>query len=388
MGFLEIAKNLMSIPSYFEDDGIHNEREISEFVNEFLKKNTHLDLQEQIVEGKRHNIIARDEGEPQLMFCCHLDTVGPKKGWTHKEFGADVDGDKLYGLGASDMKGGIACLLDALESIGDTKGLVVLFDVDEEYQFKGIRKFVSEYDLHPKLAVFPEPGLAIRNGHRGLVEIYFQTVGKTGHAARPSLGRNAIMGTYQAIEHLMNELDKWTHEDLGSTSCNVAFLRGGVNKGYDERGELAVSGKDSGNNIPDICEAVLDIRTATEEPMADTISRILNDFLVDRDYRMDCFSVRHNYGALFVPKTRLSVVEKIFQEVVGSVVYPDKLGYQEWGFGEAKILQQKFADIDCVYLGPGPTGTGHKPDEFVSISEMKKARDIFQRLIEEYCCHS
>jgi len=295
-----------------------------------------------------------------------------------------VDGDKLYGLGASDMKGGIACLLDALESIGDTKGLVVLFDVDEEYQFKGMRKFVSEYDLHPKLAVFPEPGLAIRNGHRGLIEIYFQTVGKTGHAARPSLGRNAIMGTYQVIEHLMDELDKWTHEDLGSTSCNVAFLRGGVNRGYDERGELVVSGKDSGNNIPDICEAVLDIRTAKQEPMAGDIIQMLNDFLVNQDYRMHCCSIRHNYGAFYVPKTRLGVVEKIFQEIVGSIVYPANLG--EWGFGEAKILQQKLADVDCVYLGPGPTGMGHKPDEFVSINEMKKARDIFYRLIQEYCC--
>jgi acetylornithine deacetylase/succinyl-diaminopimelate desuccinylase-like protein len=89
------------------------------------------------------------------------------------------------------MKGGIASLLSALPRTGRTNGLYLVFDVDEEYYFKGIDKFVESNRVNPAIAVFPEPGFRVSNGHRGVIEIEITVGGTTAHSSVPNKGKNA-----------------------------------------------------------------------------------------------------------------------------------------------------------------------------------------------------
>lgn len=372
MDKIELIRRLISIPSYV--DGEINERRLGEFILDYLQGLGTLHVEKQPVEDGRFNVIAHDGHPPRLMFCCHMDTVPPSGTWQHDPFAGQVEGDRLYGLGACDMKGGTACLLHALRSFQETQGLFLIFDVDEEYYFKGMLKFLDEYDVQPEFAVFPEPGLKIGNGHRGLIEVSFRVRGKTAHAARPELGKNAILGASRAVEHLLQALEAYQHPSLGKTACNLAWLKGGIDQGEGEIGCRA-------NKIPDLAEAVLDIRPARAELRAQTVLDLLGEHLAMNGFQMAEAQAALDFGSLYVPPERLGQFEEIVRCVLGCVEYDD---ISKGGYGEGQLLNERLG-TDCVYFGPGPKEMAHQVDEYVSIKELEQAAEVYTRLIEQYC---
>ena len=371
MDIIELTQKLVSIPSYVDER--NDESQLGAFIFEYLQGLDYLTVEKQPVEGNRFNVIAHDGHPPRLMFACHMDTVLPSEGWQRDIFGGEVEGDRLYGLGACDMKGGTASLLHALQSFQNTQGLFLLFDVDEEYYFKGMLKFIEEYDIRPEFAVFPEPGFDIGNGHRGLIEVNFKVRGKTAHAARPELGKNAILGTSRAVEHLLEKLKEYEHPSLGKTSCNLAWLKGGIDQG-DEIGSRA-------NMIPDLAEAILDIRPSRAELRASNVLDILNGYLEADGFTMEAAHEELDFGSLYIHPERLKSFEEIVRGVTGKVEYTDiSLG----GYGEAQLINERF-DTDCVYFGPGPKELAHQVDEYVSVTELHQAREVFINLIEHFC---
>lgn len=346
---------------------------MGEFIYDYLQGLGKWKVEKQYVKDGRFNIIAYDEKPPRLMFCGHMDTVHFSGQWTHNPFGGEIEGDRLYGLGACDMKGGLAALLHALQRIEQTQGLFLLFDIDEEYYFEGIKSFLEKYTPKPELAVFTEPGLSIHNGHRGLIEINLRVRGETGHAAQPEKGRNAILGAVRAVENLLQELASYSHPTLGLSTCNLAGLKGGI----DQNGAIGIQP----NKIPDIAEMTLDLRPASPDLQAEKVLKILREYLEPNGYKIEAENIRLNYGSLFVSPNKLQVLENILKDVTGSIQYAD---ISKYGFGEGKFLNQ-VSGTDCIYLGPGPHGMGHKVDEYVSIAEMQQSEEIYFRLIQQYC---
>jgi acetylornithine deacetylase/succinyl-diaminopimelate desuccinylase-like protein len=372
MELIELTRHLISLPSYLDEK--IDEHVMGEFIYDYLRTSSNWQVEKQPVEGKRFNVIAHDGHPPRLMFCCHLDTVPPSGKWKHEPMGGEIEEGRMYGLGACDMKGGTAALLYALQSFTETCGLFLLFDVDEEYNFKGVLKFLEKYQVHPKLAVLPEPGLKIGNGHRGQIEVNFKVRGKSAHAARPDLGMNAILGTSRAVEHLMETLELYQHPILGKTSCNLAWLKGGIER---DDGEI----KCQTNKIPDLAEAVLDIRPASSELRAGTVLDTMANHLEANGYQLEAANIKLDYGSLYIPPERFVEFEKIARAVLGQVEYDDiSLG----GYGEGQLLNEKLG-IDCVYFGPGPKEMAHEADEFVSVMELEQASRVFSKLIEQYC---
>ena len=371
MDLTELTCKLVSIPSFVDERT--NECQVGEFIFDYLKALGTLHVEKQPVEEGRFNVIAHDGHPPHLMFCCHMDTVPPSGKWEHDPFAGQIEGDRLYGLGACDMKAGTASLLHILQSFQQTQGLFLLFDVDEEYYFKGMLKFLDEYDVHPEFAVFPEPGLKIGNGHRGLIEVSFKARGQTAHAARPELGRNAILGTSRAVEHLLEALEAYQHPLLGKTACNLAWLKGGIDQGDGKIGCRA-------NKIPDLVEAVLDIRPARAELRAQTVLDLLTEHLVANGFQMEEAREELDFGSLYIPPERLGKFEEIARSVLGQVEYDD---ISQGGYGEGQLLNERLGS-DCVYFGPGPK-VAHQVDEYVSIEELGKASKVYRRLIERYC---
>ncbi len=377
MNLLQLTKKLITIPSFV--DKRSNEKEIAEFICNYLEKFSYLQVKKQKVEGDRFNIIAKDNYPPKLLFACHLDTVEPKKGWDYNQLSATIKGNRLYGLGSCDMKGGTACVLDTLQEFNKTKGLALLFYCDEEYDFKGMRKFLQNGFPSPKLAVFPEStNEKIVNGCRGVIEIYFQIFGKTGHAARPLEGKNAIDGITGTIESLRGKIERYESSSLGKPTLNLAYLAGGLMKKVDRNGEITLG--DRGNNIPDVAQAVLDIRTTSSKLDGKKVIDFLNDSCKKNGLELGEVFIRSDFGPMYISRTKIKDFENIIKSQVGRANYGD---ITKQGYFDGEMLYKKLG-VPCVYFGP-KGGNAHGVNEWVDVNSLKEVREVYKNLIRRVC---
>lgn len=377
MKVIKLAKQLISIPSYLSSKT--NEKEIGDFVFSYLKKIPYLKVEKQKIEKGRFNIIAKTTGVPRLFLAGHLDTVEPKQGWSKNQFKGIIKKQKLYGLGSLDTKSGVAAILDSLSDFKKIFNFALFFYCDEEYDFKGMKKFIA--DLKKKvgdLAVLVEPtDIKIWNTHRGLIEIYFSVQGKSGHAANLKSGKNAIDGVMEMFDDLREWLKNFADSTLGIPSLNITYIHGGLYQGKEKQ-DIKL-GKE-GNNIADFTEAVIDIRPTKRKLRAEKIIIQIKRFLRKEGYELRDFSVRHDFAPLYTNPEKLKILEKILQKTSGKVNYLDP---SVKGYGDGQLLQEKF-NVPVVYLGP-KGANAHGIDEWVDINSLKKLRQIFSELIVSYC---
>lgn len=383
---ISILKDIVSIPSYVrrrDEEGYESdERDMRFYIADFIKRNTtmRVDLQE-VVDG-RFNVVAQGRGPTRLVLVGHMDTVEPRIGYKHSPFSAVIEDGKLYGLGSCDMKSGLASILSAAATFQDTEGLMLLFYIDEEYDFAGMRSFVRtvEPDLRPDLIVSADgEGMEIVCGCRGLIEVSGHIRGVTGHASRPDSGRNAINGAVKAVNQLKTLLaKKYTSKELGTTSLNLAFLHGGLDLGIDERGE-SILGQE-GNNIPDLSQFVLDIRPATPDLTAKQVLEDLGALCAQEGFRLEKTKVRHDLGAWASSIDEAQVGLEVVKSVVGEVKFCDPSSF---GYVDIAMLWQRLRRPAFV-IGPGGKETAHTVNEYVEVDKVYKAQELFRRLIERY----
>ncbi|HET9317944.1 MAG TPA: M20/M25/M40 family metallo-hydrolase, partial [Vicinamibacteria bacterium] len=190
-----------------------------------------------------------------LMLCGHSDTVGVAG--MDAPFDPVVRGDRLYGRGAQDMKGGIAAILGAARALaadGLPAGrLVVAIVADEEHLSLGADALVREWTADA--AVVAEPtDLTIAVGHKGFAWVEVVAQGRAAHGSRPREGRDAIlrMGRVLAgLERLDREIQsRPEHPFLGTGSLHASLVEGGR--------ELS--------SYPDRCVLQMERRLLTSEP--------------------------------------------------------------------------------------------------------------------------
>jgi succinyl-diaminopimelate desuccinylase len=197
------------------------------------------------------NLYARwGTGHPYLLFAGHTDVVPPGDAarWTHDPFGGAVEGGELYGRGAVDMKGGVACMMAAavqfLDEHPDFSGSIgFLITGDEEGPaVNGTVKLLAwarERGERFDHCILGEPtnperlGDMIKIGRRGSLTGRLTVHGKQGHAAYPHLADNPIRGMMRLLEALLSPgLDRGTEHfdasnlevtsvDVGNPASNV-----------------------------------------------------------------------------------------------------------------------------------------------------------------------
>lgn len=196
---------------------------------------------------------------PGLLLLGHTDVVPVGDGWTKDPFGASVEGGRIYGRGASDMKGGLAaCLaaLAALRGVGLSGPVELAALVDEEETGKGIRSYVAGADRshaaptdrsHAAPADRPYVAGAGRSflgcitaeptdlqtiiAARGDSYLRVAVHGRACHAGNPDDGANAIYGAAAVvaeIERLHAELAAAPHQLLGPATWSVGQIQGGT----------------------------------------------------------------------------------------------------------------------------------------------------------------
>ena len=142
-------------------------------------------------------------GSRHFGFAGHLDVVPPGGGWTSEAFDPEVRGDLLYGRGAVDMKGAIACMVDAVAEVPVEAGTIsFVITGDEEgpalHGTRALIDFMREAGHQPDLCLVGEPtsvnrlGDMMKIGRRGSVNIWLEVQGTQGHVAYPHLADNPI----------------------------------------------------------------------------------------------------------------------------------------------------------------------------------------------------
>ncbi|MGY8972464.1 MAG: succinyl-diaminopimelate desuccinylase [Sphingomonadales bacterium] len=142
-------------------------------------------------------------GSKHFAFAGHLDVVPPGGGWTSEAFDPEVRGELLYGRGAVDMKGAIACMVDAAAQVPAEAGTIsFIITGDEEgpalHGTRALIDFMREAGHQPDLCLVGEPtsvnrlGDMMKIGRRGSVNIWLEVQGAQGHVAYPHLADNPI----------------------------------------------------------------------------------------------------------------------------------------------------------------------------------------------------
>jgi acetylornithine deacetylase len=183
----------------------------------------------------RPNAIAQigTGASPSLVFCAHIDTVSTA-GMTIPPFEPRVEGNRVYGRGSYDMKGGAAAILCAVAQLAkeNLNGTVMAALVaDEEYASLGAQHFVARHKAEACVVTEPSEGRLIL-GHKGFVWAEISTEGRAAHGSRWDLGLSAIarMGRIVAAldEFDRTELRARTHPLVGPASQHSATIHGGA----------------------------------------------------------------------------------------------------------------------------------------------------------------
>lgn len=376
MNVLELAQKLISIPSFV--DSTCNEADLANYISEYIKANTSLQLTIQRVAGERANIIAYSQSclqidgsfDVDILFINHIDTVLPKSGWGFDQFKGKVKENKLYGLGANDTKGNVAALLKAAETVTDQR-VMFLFYIDEEYDFAGMQRFIQDYTekLKVKRIVSADgEGLRIRTACRGLVEIDLAVLGTSGHSANPSGGNNAIVGLFKIYQRLNWQLSRLEDEDLGSPSLNLAFVNAGL-----KQGESIVR---SGNSIPDYAEGTIECRT-NKLCNKELIWAILEGAAKEYGLNIKLLNTRHDYDAW--QSDLFEDLVKVLEELSISV---EQTSPGNSGYVDIAMLTNALSCPGCTIGAIG--GNSHGVGEWVNIPSLFALETIFTKLIDKY----
>lgn len=176
---------------------------------------------------------------PTLLLNGHMDVQPPGHHWTRDPFAAVIEGRRMYGQGAMDMKAGLAAIVYALEYLKDTgcclAGDVIVTAVADEVcgGHLGTGYLVGEWLVHADIAVVCEPtGDTVRVAHRGALWLEIEVSGKSAHGGRPWLGVNAVSKVARIIaaieDELVPSLQERTHSLLPAPTINIGSIEGGT----------------------------------------------------------------------------------------------------------------------------------------------------------------
>ena len=291
-----------------------------------------------------------DNNRPTVMLNAHIDTVKPVSSWTRDPFQPMQEGDMLYGLGANDCGGGLVALLQTYRIMLERpRNYNILWVASAEEEVSGENGFSRVMSKLPKIdvAIVGEPtGMQPAIAEKGLMVIDGYAHGKSGHAAREE-GVNAI---YEALEDLIWLRDykfRKVSPLLGATKMTVTVVEGGTQH----------------NVIPDTLHFVIDVRT-NEFYQNEYLFEFLRKKMTKCELRARSFRLHSSS----IPEDHPLIRRCIEQ------------GMQP--FGSPTLSDQALMPFLSFKLGPGDSGRSHSADEFIKISEIQQAIDIYVGLLD------
>lgn len=221
-----LTSQLVAIRSYPGEEGA-----VQRAVAEWLRENG-LEPELMPTEGDRPNVVARVEnGEgPTLLLNGHVDTVLAAAGWSSDPWRARREGDRLYGLGAGDMKGGVAAAMLITRALAQRRDLwqgTVIFTsvVDEEAYSIGARALIDA-GIRADACIVTEPSWDHPTlGGVGKVLVRGDVIGRASHGSLPEEGINAAVEAARLIARL-DEMPLGQHPKMKSSQSVLSLHSG------------------------------------------------------------------------------------------------------------------------------------------------------------------
>lgn len=303
-----------------------------------------------------------------VMFECHQDTV-PVDAMTVEPFGAKIEGGRMYGRGACDVKGGGAVMLTAFARLvrekppGSAK-VILAFTVDEENGGLGVSELMKS-GVSADAAIVAEPTLLnIVNAHKGVARFHLETSGRACHSSRPDEGVNAVYRMarlLQGVEAYAATLRAMSPNPiLGPRTMSVGRITGGV----------------SPNTVPDYCRADVDRRLLPGETF-ESATADLQAFLRSQPGIDFPFTLAKSSPgcAPLSPEPSVELVKRL-GSVIDSVVGKHTVHPVPFGTDASRVA---IAGVPAVVFGPGDIAQAHTKDEWIDLAQLEPAAEILFR---------
>jgi acetylornithine deacetylase len=316
----------------------------------------------------RPNVIAEvDAGEgPTLVLCAHLDTVGTE-GMTIPPFEPRIDGDRVYGRGAYDMKGSAAAIMAAMAALAPShRGgrVMAALVADEEHASLGAFDFVRRHPADACIVTEPAEG-ALVLAHKGFVWADIVTEGHAAHGSRWDLGVSAI-GRMAPIVAALEEFDRSelrrrVHPLVGPASLHCAMIEGGTGLStYAPSCRLQVERRTIPGETPDqVRDELTSVARRAGGDVRVEVTFARDPCVCDRDARI------------------VSCVRDAVSEIAGRA--PVEAGVGFWM--DAAVFSA--AGIPTVNYGPSGEGA-HAAVEWVSIPSVVQLADVLVNAARRY----
>ncbi len=333
-------------------------------------------------------IVGKKPGK-KVLFDGHMDTVpvGKESDWTYPPYTAEIHDGKIYGRGASDMKGAVASFLCAAANFAeDTKrdfaGEIYVAGVVHEECFEGIAARSVSARVKPDFVVIGEASECnLKIGQRGRGEVVVETFGVPAHSANPEKGVNAVYAMCRVVEAI-RKLEPSVHPVLG--------------KGILELTDIKSSPYPGASVVPEYCRATYDRRLLvgeTKKSVLEPIEKTLRDLSAAHPEikakvsyatgREKCYTGEEITGERFFPGWLFGkeepFVRDIVDELTGMGLNPSITQYNFCTNGSHYAGE---AGIRTVGMGPSRENLAHTINEYVEISELEKATESYYGILK------
>jgi acetylornithine deacetylase len=323
--------------------------------------------------NKANLVATLGSGPGGLVLAGHTDTVPyDENRWQHDPFRLTEQNDRLYGLGATDMKGFFPVALAAAQQFAKgelRQPIIILATADEESSMDGARLLTELGRPKGRYAVVGEPtGLRPVRMHKGIMMESVRIQGLAGHSSNPALGNNAMEAMHLVIGDLLafrNELQSRHSNpgfDVAIPTLNLGHIHGG----------------DNPNRICGHCELHFDLR-----PLPGMHVTELRE-IIDRRFE----AIREKTGTKIECEALIGGVEPFEESADSALVQAaEKLtGHKAESVAfatEAAFMQQ--LGMQTIVFGPGSIDQAHQPDEFIPLGEVQPAVEALTGLIRQFC---
>lgn len=385
-----LAQELVRIDS--SDPGAY-EDEIERFIKRLIEQqlaqldSSALDavqIEELEVLPGRRNLkvtVPGQSDEPRLIYICHMDTVTLGDGWDADiaPLGAVVRDDKLYGRGACDMKGGLACaiaaLVHTLERVAadgalPRRGFSLICSVDEEDFMRGSEAAIDAGWVGSRewvLDTEPTDG-QIQVAHKGRTWFEIEMACVTAHASQPWKGADAVAAIAEVVCSLRRTFATLPlHEELGPSTITFGQIEGGYRPYV----------------VPDHAKVWVDMRLT---PPTDTAAatRMVEQAIVAAEA-----AVPGCHGSYTVTGDRpaierdpasplLAALKCTADDVTGT---DTTVGFFT-GYTDTAVIAGKTGNRNCMSYGPGSLALAHKPNEYVPHADIVRCQNVLIALAD------
>jgi acetylornithine deacetylase len=318
---------------------------------------------------------------PGFILSGHTDVV-PVDGqsWTSDPFTLREEGGRLYGRGACDMKGFLACCLSAAERMRDaslSRPIHLALSYDEEVGCVGARGIVERLrakPVRPEACFVGEPsGMGVVIGHKSKRSVRVTLRGLTCHSSLAPQGVNAVEYGAKLVaeigrigERLAASSPQDALYDVPVSTAHVGVLQGGT----------------ALNIVPDTCSILFEFRTVAgvdPDALVAEVERYAREVLEPRMRAVDPatgidFDVYAGFPGLdTAPDAEVVTFAKALA---------GRNDHAKVAYGTEAGLFQSIAEVPTVVIGPGSIDQAHKADEWIALDQLAKCEAFIDRLIE------